>query len=58
MKESIDKIMEDTWSKVIVMEHFANGNPVEVRIRNLPDSNWVLEPKPCWDWHTCEFRKA
>lgn len=46
----------DTAAKIVVMQAFLDGKPIEFVNKNSKDKIWILHDNPSWDWNTYLYR--
>lgn len=48
--------MNDLERKIKVMQAFADGKPIQCRLRIRRDGEWASCNAPLWDWHQWDYR--
>lgn len=48
--------MNDLERKIKVMQAFADGKPIQCRLRIRRDGEWSSCNAPLWDWHQWDYR--
>lgn len=51
--------MEETKSKIEVMQHFLDGGEIELTLKNDPHTGWKkwsISEAPVWDWAKYDYR--